>query len=146
MRSRLECLPARLGFTRTRAYGFPMGIRTVVVVVLLIDQFVLMPFAIHRLVSKTDLGPKWLAAIPIADTTFVPRLADASPFAWLLLFIPLVNLYVWWDWWSEIAYDRDHRHGDLWALGMLVPVLDFVLLIRFANHWPRSRKVASATA
>ena len=74
--------------------------------------------------------------VPVATTTFVPRLADASPFAWFLQFVPLVNIYVWWDWWSEFADSHGHRHPNLWAIGLLVPVVGSLMVIQFARHMP----------
>jgi hypothetical protein len=62
--------------------------------------------------------------VPLVNLSFAPRLADASVFSWLLLFVPLANIYVWWDWWSETAFDHRHRHPDRWAMGMFVPFLE----------------------
>ncbi len=93
-------------------------------------------FPLSKLVRHYRLRPQGLSYVPVLNTTFVPRLADASPFAWLLLFVPLVNAYVWWDWWSDIAADRYHPRPNTWALGFLVPLFDSWLLSRFVHGLP----------
>jgi hypothetical protein len=102
-----------------------------------INYLLLFPWALWRFVKREGIGAPWLAWAPFANLTFIPRLADASVLAVLLLFIPLVNYYVWWDWWSDIAANWYHRHPNVWALGFFVPFLDTVLLFRFVGSLPK---------
>jgi len=93
-------------------------------------------FPLSKLVRHYRLRPHGLSYVPILNTTFVPRLSDASPLAWLLLLIPVVSAYVRWDWWSDIAADRYHPRPNVWALGFFVPLLDSWLLMRFVKSLP----------
>jgi hypothetical protein len=99
-----------------------------------VNYLIVFPIALNRIVRAQGLGPSWLVWVPLVNLSFVPRLADASVLSWLLLFIPIANIYVWWDWWSEFAFDRRHGHPDRWALGMLVPYLNSYLLFRLARE------------
>ena len=103
---------------------------------------VLMAPSLLRLAQRRGLEPSRLAWVPVANTLFIPRLAYASPFAWLLLFTP-VSLYVWWDWWDEIAFEYGRPRPSLFAVGMLVPLLNVVLLARFVNTVAPPRPAAA---
>jgi hypothetical protein len=110
-----------------------MAILDVIGVLIGINYLFVFPVALNRIVRAQGLGPSWLVWVPLVNLSFVPRLADASVLSWFLLFIPIANIYVWWDWWSEFAFDRRHGHPDRWALGMLVPFLNSYLLFRLAR-------------
>jgi hypothetical protein len=119
-----------------------MAIFTVLAALLAINSLLVFPWALGLMVRRHGLRPSWLVWVPLVNLAFVPRLADASVLAWLLLFIPIANIYVWWDWWSEIAFDEHHPHPDRWALGMLVPYLNTYLLARLAR--PTAVRVGEA--
>ncbi len=86
--------------------------------------------SLARLAAYRRVEPHKLGWIPIANAYIVAKLAGASPFSILLM--PLG--YVWWDCWSEIAFDQGQKHPDRFAAGMLVPILNFVLLARFVRR------------
>ena len=111
-------------------------------VLVAINNLLVFPWALGLMVRREGIGPSWLVWVPLVNLSFVPRFADASVLSWLLLFIPIANIYVWWDWWSETAFDQDHRHPDRWALGMFVPYLNTYLLYRLAR--PATVRVAEA--
>lgn len=107
-----------------------MAIVDIIGLLIAINYLFVFPLALNRVVRAHGLGPSWLVWVPLVNLSFVPRLADASVLSFFLLFIPVANIYVWWDWWSEFAFDRRHGHPDRWALGMLVPYLNVYLLFR----------------
>ena len=119
-----------------------MAFGVVLVVLIAINNLFVFPWALGLMVRREGLGPSWLVWVPLVNLSFVPRFADASVLSWLLLFVPIANIYVWWDWWSETAFDQDHRHPDRWALGMFVPYLNTYLLYRLAR--PATVRVAEA--
>ncbi len=111
----------------------------VVFLLLLLNSVLLSP-GLARLALQVGL-PSWLGWVPILNTLIVPRAADCSLFSWVLVLVPLVNIYVWFDWWAEIAFDKRHGHPDLFAAGMFVPVLSTYLLGRFnsSSAHPQAR-------
>ena len=68
-----------------------------------INNLLVFPWALGLMVRREGMGPSWLVWVPLVNLSFVPRFADASVLSWLLLFVPIANIYVWWDWWSETA-------------------------------------------
>ena len=114
--------------------GLPGPMRTVVTVIIVLPFLasILMSPWLARLVAREGLHPHWLAWVPIVNTTFIPRFANASPFAWLLLFTP-VSPYVWWDWWDDVAYEHRRPHPSLFGLLMLVPLLNVLVLALFVR-------------
>ena len=103
----------------------------IVFILILLNSVVMSP-GLARLADVVGM-PRWLGWVPLLNTVIVPRVADANILSWFLLLIPIVNIYVWWDWWGEIAFDRRHPHPDAFALGMFVPVLSAVLLNGFVR-------------
>jgi hypothetical protein len=102
----------------------------VVIGVLVLLSSALLGPSLARLAQYRHVEPHKLGLIPVANTYIVATLAGASPFSILLM--PFG--YVWWDCWSEIAFDQGHEHPDRFAVGMLVPVLNIVLLARFVRR------------
>ena len=101
----------------------------IVVFCLVVLNSLLMAPGLARHARRLRL-PGWIGWVPIVNTIVVPRAADASLLSWLLLFIPIVNIYVWWDWWGEVAFDFRQPRPDLFAAGMFVPGLSAILLRR----------------
>jgi hypothetical protein len=117
----------------------------IVITLVLVDVLFFFPRALHRLVLHDGLRPAWLAWVPLANTYFVARAADASPFSVVLFFIPLVDLYVWWDCWSEIAFDHHHPRANRWALGLFVPYLGSYLVTRLVHAQRPRAELAPAS-
>ena len=108
--------------------------RTILIIVIampFLATILMSPF-LARLAERRKLGPSWLAWVPVANTILIPLFANASPFSWVLLFTP-VSPYIWWDWWDEIAFEYGRRRPSLFALGMVVPLLNVLLLARFVK-------------
>ena len=110
-----------------------MAIVDVIGLLVGINYLFVFPLALNRVVRAQGLGPSWLVWVSLVNLSFVPRLADTSVLSFFLLFIPIANIYVWWDWWSEPPSTIGHSHPDRWALGMLVPYLNVYLLFRLAR-------------
>ncbi len=106
-----------------------VGILVAIALLVLLSSALLGP-SLARLAAYRRVEPHKLGFVPVANTYIVARLAGASPFSILLM--PLG--YVWWDCWSEIAFDQGHEHPDRFAAGMLVPILNIVLFSRFVKR------------
>jgi hypothetical protein len=104
-------------------------ILAIIVGLVLLSSALLGP-SLARLAQYRRVEPHKLGWIPVANTYIVARLAGASAFSVLLM--PFG--YVWWDCWSEIAFDQGQKHPDRFAAGMLVPILNIVLLGRFVRR------------
>lgn len=102
----------------------------VVICALVVLSSALLGPSLARLAQYRHVEPHKLGWIPIANTYIVAKLAGASPFSVVLM--PFG--YVWWDCWSEVAFDQGHEHPDRFAAGMLVPILNIVLLARFVRR------------
>ena len=74
-----------------------------------------------------------LGWVPFLRTIVVARTAGVGWLSWLLSFVPLVGLYVNWDWWDEIFDAMGIRYSGLRALGMFVPGLRTYLMYRAAR-------------
>ena len=106
-----------------------IGIIVAIALVVLLSSALLGPW-LARLAAYRRVEPHKLGYVPVANAYIVAKLAGASAFSVLLM--PLG--YVWWDCWSEIAFDQGQKHPDRFAAGMLVPVLNAMLLARFVRQ------------
>ena len=100
--------------------------------VIMLNSLLMAPW-LGRLAEREGL-PYWIGWVPILNTVVPARAADCSLWAWFLLFVPIVDLYVWWDWWGTMASDKYHPRPDWFALGMFVPGLSAWLLAGFIRE------------
>jgi hypothetical protein len=96
-----------------------------------ISSIVFAPF-LARLARRWGIDSRW-AWYPVVNLTLIPRLAYASRWSVFLLAVPLVNIYVWWDWWEEIAFELRKERVSLWALGMSIPLLNIAVIAKLAG-------------
>ncbi len=87
-------------------------------------------WCLNVIAKKLGVADDWMAWIPVLNIYYMVVIAR-QPAIWaLLMFIPLVNLYIMVRVWMEIA---ELRGRPRWAgYLMLVPVLNFMVMTRIA--------------
>ncbi len=112
--------------------GFLLGFIWIVLLVGL-AFYVYFALVLTSLAKKTNTPKGWLAWVPIANIYLVTQVAGISGLWTLAIFLAIVpfvggiaiaGLNIWW-WW-KIA-ERVGRPG-WWALLMLVPIANFVIM------------------
>lgn len=95
-----------------------------------IGLYVVSAVALMTIAKKTGTANEWWAWIPILNLILMVQIAQLEIWYILLMFVPCVNIfaavYIWW----KIA-ERRGKPGPL-AIGMLVPVVNFFIMLYIA--------------
>ncbi len=80
--------------------------------------------------QKLEDDATWMAWVPILNIYYMVRLAARPAWMFLVLWVPVVNLWALVTVWGDIA---ERRNKPRWAgFFMLVPVLNYMVLTRLA--------------
>jgi hypothetical protein len=93
-------------------------------------------YFIMRLAKKSNYRWPWVAWVPFFRTHIVATAAGLGWASWILSQVPLIGLYVQWDWWDEIGFEVKFRHPGWRAWGIVaVPVLRTYLIYRTVRNY-----------
>jgi hypothetical protein len=96
-----------------------------------------------RLAQKSNYRRPWIAWVPFFRTHIVATAAGLGWASWLLSQVPLIGLYVQWDWWDEIGDEVKFGHPGWRAWGIvLVPGLRTYLIYRTVQKYVFTTKYA----
>jgi hypothetical protein len=97
---------------------------------LFIIIYLLQSFLLWLVAKKMRTGPAWLAWIPLANDYLISRLAGKHFGWWLLFYVPIVNIYVAYIFWTAIM--RRFKKPFWLGIFMLIPYLNWLMLFIIA--------------
>ena len=102
-------------------------------------------YLIWRLALKMGVKTAWFAFLPFANDYLVSRLANKHFGWWLLFYIPIVNIYVAYVFWTEIM--RRFKKPFWLGLLMFLPFINllFLVLLVFVFKYPPAEPVKVET-
>lgn len=82
-------------------------------------------FMMYKMAQKTGQADNaWFAFIPILNTVLLIQMAEKPMHWFLLLFIPIVNVVLFFKLWMDAA--RSCGQSAVWGFLMMIPFLNFV--------------------
>lgn len=97
---------------------------------LFLGLYIACSYFTFRIAKKLHSKLAFLAWIPFLSDYLITRLAQKKFVWWILMYIPIVNIYIDFILWKNIT--KRFGKNIIYAIMMLIPVVNWALLFLFA--------------